>query len=99
MAQFEWDPEKARTNEKKHGIAFEDAIRVFEDPHALFEPDRVDESGELRWHALGMVGGVAMILVVHTIREGDETIRIISARRAARKERNRYEQTRAHHAG
>jgi len=95
MLRFEWDSVKARMNLQKHSISFEDAMHVFEDPYALFEQDRTDMSGETRWHALGLAGGVAVLLVVHTIREqdGDETIRLISARQATRKERNRYEQS------
>ena len=73
---------------------------VFDDPHALFEQDRSDESGEPRWQAIGLAGGLAVVLVAHTLREEgqDEVIRLISARRATRKERNRYEQTRTQNA-
>jgi uncharacterized protein len=97
MVHFEWDPDKARTNERKHGVTFEDAMLVFEDPHALFHQDRTDETGEPRWQALGLVEGIVVLLVAHTYRQedDDEIVRIISARRATRKERNRYEQTRA----
>ena len=97
MIRFEWDPVKARTNQRKHGIAFEDAMHVFEDRYALFEHDHTDEAGELRWRALGLAGDVVVLLVAHTVREegDDEVIRVISVRRATRKERNRYEQTRA----
>ena len=101
MVRFEWDPVKARTSWRKHGVTFEDAMHVFEDPYALFEQDRTDDAGERRWQALGLAGGVLLLLVAHTVRdEGeDEVIRLISARRATRKERNRYEQTRAQEAG
>jgi hypothetical protein len=101
MIRFEWDAVKARTNQRKHGVSFEDAMHVFEDPYALFEQDRADEAGELRWHAIGLVGQAAVLLVAHTVRgEGqDEIVRLISARRATRKERTRYEQTRAQDAG
>ena len=70
------------TNQRKHGVAFEDAIHVFEDPYALFQQDRTDEAGDLRWQALGLTGGVALLLVAHTVREEgeDEVIRLISAR-------------------
>ena len=100
MLRFEWDAIKARTNRRKHGIAFEDAMLVFDDPHALFEQDRSDESGEPRWQAIGLAGGLAVVLVAHTLREEgqDEVIRLISARRATRNERNRYEQTRTQNA-
>jgi uncharacterized DUF497 family protein len=101
MIRFEWDPVKARTNQRKHGVGFEDAMHVFEDPNALFEQDRTGEAGEPRWQALGLAGGVAVLLVAHSVREegADEVIRLISARRATQKERNRYEQTRAQDAG
>ena len=102
MIRFEWDPMKARTNQFKHGITFEEAVNVSDDPYALFEQDRIDEeTGELRWQAIRRVEGIAVMLVAHTVREEgqDELIRLISARRAARKERNRYEQTRAQDIG
>lgn len=97
MIRFEWDPMKARINQRKHGVSFDDAMHIFEDPYALFDYDRTDEAGELRWQALGLAGGVVVLLVAHVIRsEGeDEVIRLISARRATRKEHHRYEQTRA----
>ncbi len=99
MIRFEWDPEKARANQRKHGVDIEDAIQIFDDPFAMFEEDRVDEAGQQRWHALGLAGGIAVLLVAHTVREEGEVIRLISARRATRKERIRYEQTRAQDAG
>ncbi len=101
MIQFEWDPAKARSNQRKHGIRFEDAMHVFDDPQALFELDRSDEFGELRGHAIGLIGEVAVVLVAHTIREEaeDEIVRSISARRATRQERKRYEQTCAEDIG
>jgi uncharacterized DUF497 family protein len=84
MLRFEWDPAKARTNQQKHGATFEDAMHVFDDPHALFDQDRT-EAGELRWQVLGFAGGVALLLVAHTVREEgqDEVVRLISARRAS----------------
>jgi uncharacterized DUF497 family protein len=93
---FEWDDAKARTNERKHGVRFEDAMLVFADPFALVEQDRI-EGGELRWQTLGLVGGVALLLAAHTVSSspGEETIRIISARKATRKERQRYDENRA----
>jgi uncharacterized DUF497 family protein len=76
-------------------FVFDDAMLVFSDPYALVEQDRI-EDGELRWQTLGLVGGVVLLLVAHTVRnEGeDEVIRIISARKAPRKERVRYDQNR-----
>jgi uncharacterized DUF497 family protein len=101
MIRFEWDSVKARANQRKHGVTFEDAMHVLDDPYAMFEQGRTDEAGELRWLALGMVGGVVLLLVVHTVRQRgeDEVIRLISARRATRKERNRYDETRTQNAG
>jgi uncharacterized DUF497 family protein len=95
MVLFEWDAAKARSNERKHGVSFDDATLVFLDPYALIDQDRI-EAGELRWQTLGLVGDVVLLLVAHTIRNEaqDEIIRIISARKATRKERQRYDQNR-----
>jgi uncharacterized DUF497 family protein len=96
MQRFVWDDEKAQANLRKHRVSFEIAARVFADPHALTVHDRI-EAGEYRWQTLGMVGGVTLVLVAHTLGEdsyGVEVIRIISARRADPKERKRYEQDR-----
>jgi uncharacterized DUF497 family protein len=89
---FEWDDDKARINFQKHGIRFEEAARVFDDPLAMSEQDRI-ESGERRWRTIGRAGGL-LLLVAHTVRreEDAEVVRIISARRADRRERKRYEQ-------
>ena len=67
----------------------------------MFHANPDDETGELRWRALGLVGGVVLLLVAHAVREEDqdEVIRLISARRVTRKERIRYEQTRAQDVG
>ena len=96
MVLFEWDESKAESNRRKHGVRFEFAVLVFDDPYAVAEQDRT-AGGELRWQTIGMVEGVVVLLVGHTlIEEGqDEIIRIITARRATRKERQRYEETRA----
>jgi uncharacterized DUF497 family protein len=93
MVRFEWDEAKAKSNARKHGVRFEDAMLVFADPYALVEQDRV-EGGELRWQTLGLAAGIVLLLVAHTVRDEhqDEIIRIISARKATRKERTRYDQ-------
>src|ERR1700720_1834614 len=95
MVRFEWDEAKAESNLRKHRVRFEDAMLVFADPFALVEQDR-SEGGELRWQTLGLVGGIVLLLVAHTVRTGeeDEIIRIISARKAVRKERKRYDENR-----
>jgi uncharacterized protein len=97
--RYEWDERKNRENQRKHGISFELAALVFEDENALLLLDRVDKTGEQRWHALGAVSvepDVAMIvLVAHVCREdrnGEEIIRIISARRAGKNEVRRCQE-------
>ncbi len=91
--RFEWDARKDRTNREKHGISFELARRVFDDPNHLSIQDR-HEGGEERWQTLGLVGPHAILLVAHTNEDehGEETIRIISARKATRAERKRYDE-------
>lgn len=90
--RFTWDRRKAASNLAKHGIAFEVARRVWDDALHVVVPDRV-ENGEQRWHAIGLVGSV-IIIVVHTYPDDtDETgVRIIGARKATANERSRYEQ-------
>lgn len=90
--EYEWDANKARSNQIKHGIRFDDAVLVFDDPRHLSRQDRI-ENGEHRWQTLGLVHGIIVILVAHTVRfeSGYEIIRIISARKADSKERYRYE--------
>lgn len=91
---FEWDPKKAESNFKKHGIRFEEATLVFNDPMHLSKQDRF-ENGESRWQTIGYVGGCVFILVAHTVHleNSSEVIRLISARRATSAERKRYEQS------
>jgi uncharacterized protein len=90
---FEWDSVKAKANFAKHRVAFEDAELVWDDPLHLVIPDRV-ENFEQRWHAIGVVGSVTLLLVVHTHPDDDDDtrIRIVSARKATPHERRRYEQ-------
>ncbi|MEO6293718.1 MAG: BrnT family toxin [Burkholderiaceae bacterium] len=90
---IEWDSDKAQSNYLKHGIRFEFAARVFDDPLAVAVQDRY-ENGELRWQTLGRVEGLLLLLVAHTVRDGEdgvEVIRIISARRPTKQEKRRYE--------
>jgi|SRR5580658_4032833 uncharacterized DUF497 family protein len=101
MLRFEWDAAKADSNWRKHRVRFEDAMLVFADPDAVVEEDHSSE--EIRWRILGLSGtgglsGTAVLLLaVYTSHEenGDEIIRIISARKATRKERKRYGENRA----
>ena len=91
--RFEWDENKNRSNRKKHGVGFETAKLVFDDPLHISIQDRF-ENGEERWRTVGLAGGVVLLLVAHTYRDedGDEVVKIISARKATRPERVRYEQ-------
>jgi uncharacterized protein len=94
MRRFEWDEIKNRHNLSKHGVSFETATSVFEDPFALSQIDRL-VAGEERWQTLGAIGGMAIVLVAHTYaeEEGEEVIRIISARKASPQERKAYEES------
>ena len=90
--QFTWDGRKNRANRHKHGISFETAILVFEDPYHLSWQDREVE-GESRWQTVGIVNGIRVVLVAHTVERTDEfeeAIRIISARKATPQERRIY---------
>lgn len=91
--RFVWDEEKSRRNLAKHKVSFETAKLVFDDPRAVSRMDRV-EDGEERWQTLGLVGGIIVLLVAHTYLEedGEQAIRIISARKATARERTAYEQ-------
>jgi len=88
---YQWDPDKAASNLGKHGIDFADAVGVFQDGWALTIKDEVVE-GEQRFATLGTDFLERVLVVVYTYRSG--TIRLISARRATRKERRAYEQKR-----
>jgi len=94
MIRIEWDPTKNETNHAKHGIDFETAQLIFDDPFCITFVERVT-GGEERWHAVGSIEKIIVLVVVHTYwQEGsDEVIRIISARRATRKERENYAKT------
>jgi uncharacterized DUF497 family protein len=85
--EFEWDEHKARTNLRKHRIDFADAATVFEDYHALTIPD--DDPDEQRYATIGMDALGRTLVVIYTAR--GERIRIISARRATKRERADYE--------
>ena len=91
LMQFEWDEEKSNANKAKHGLSFELARFVFDDCYHLSLPDDFPE--EERWRTVGLVNGVLILLVVHTLEEenNEEIIRIISARKATRHEREAYE--------
>ena len=90
---FEWDPRKAIANADKHGVTFDDAATVFLDPNALDGPDLGHSSVEARYLRLGRAADGRVLIVAYTLRKGDsnaEKIRLISARRASRRERAAY---------
>ena len=90
---FDWDPVKARENLRKHGISFERAAQVFLDPFAISIRDEAHSDTEDRWVTLAKDQSENLLVVIHTFRESDaenNSIRLISARRATRKERAQY---------
>ena len=89
---FEWDAPKAVLNRAKHGVSFSEAATVFGDPGALDGPDLRHSEKESRFLRLGRAVTGRVLMVAYTVRRRDdgETIRIISARRASRKERAAY---------
>ncbi len=92
MMRFEWDPNKAETNQGKHSISFDEATTVFGDPLALTFDDLDHSEGEQRFLTFGISAKNTPLVVAHTDR-GDR-IRIISARRMTRRERRDHEQYR-----
>ncbi len=93
MNAFSWDNAKAIANYEKHGIPFEEAATIFGDPDAMDGDDPVHSSHEHRRQRIGRSVAGRILFVAYTIRRhGDEkqTIRIISARQASRKERQAY---------
>jgi len=89
MLTFEWNPQKAESNINKHGVSFEEASTVFQDPLSLTIDDPLHSTDEERMVQVGISHKNRLLVVVHT--EIGDTIRIISARKATKKERNNYE--------
>ena len=92
--QWTWSDAKNKANKQKHGLSFETALLVFDDPHAISKRDPYPE--EERWQTVGMIGYV-VIFVAHSWLEGNQTNqeeagRIISARKATKQERKAYEE-------
>ena len=90
MMKFEWTTAKAASNVRKHGVSFDEAGSVFLDPLAVSGPDPDHSVGESRYITFGMSSLGRLLAVSHTYRPG--AIRIISARRVTRAERNIYEE-------
>jgi len=89
--RVEWDPAKARINLRKHGVSFEEAETVFYDDHALLLDDPEHSGDEDRFVLLGLSSRFRVLVVVHTYRESDAVIRLISARRATKAEQAGYD--------
>jgi uncharacterized protein len=87
--QFEWDPEKAERNLRKHGVAFDEAVTVFQDPQSATFDDPDHSVDEVRYVTEGYSSRNRLIVAAHTEREG--RLRIINARLATAQERKRHE--------
>lgn len=89
---FEWDDHKNRSNQKKHGVAFEEARTIFFDPNILTKPDPDHSVIEERWLSIGISEHLRALIVAHIELTSDPVphMRIISARKATRKERQQY---------
>ncbi len=88
--EFEWDPEKASSNLQKHKVSFEEASTALSDPMAATGADPDHSIGEFRYVTFGISGRGRLLVVAHT--EQNETVRIISARLASKRERKIYEE-------
>jgi uncharacterized DUF497 family protein len=85
LLHFDWDPQKAESNERKHGIAFSEAATAFGDPLSITIPDPDRSAGEARFVLVGLTYRGRLVVVAHA--EAEASIRIISARPATRAER------------
>jgi uncharacterized DUF497 family protein len=92
MITFEWSEAKDRANRKKHGVSFEEAKSVFFDEYAVQFYDEEHSSEEDRFIMLGMSNLSRVLVLCHCERAGSEVLRIISARKATKKERGFYPQ-------
>lgn len=86
--EIEYDSQKAKSNLLKHNISFDEAATALYDPHALVQEDR-DSTHESRWVLIGLSNQANLLTVVYTLRD-EEVIRLISARKATRKEAKYY---------
>lgn len=88
--RFEWDESKDSLNKRKHGLSFTEAQTAFADEKGLLLDDPDHSRDEARFILLGLSANLRLLVVSHTYRKGDETIRIISARKATRSEQEQY---------
>lgn len=89
--RFEWDERKARSNEQKHGVSFDEAETVFYDENARLLYDSENSLEEDRYLLLGLSDSLRLLLVCHLYQENEEVIRIISARKATKRESQQYQ--------
>ena len=90
VLSFEWDPNKDRINQRKHGISFKEASTVFQDENALVIDDPEHSEEEERFIILGYSLRANLLVVCHCYRKSESVIRIISARRATTNETRQY---------
>lgn len=90
IIKFEWDPNKNEINKKKHGLSFETAREVFYDEFAILFDDPDHSSEEERFLIIGSLKSEQICIVSHCYRDSENRIRIISARRATKKEQQAY---------
>jgi uncharacterized DUF497 family protein len=88
--QFEWDPRKDVANGRKHGVSFDEASTVFSDEKAVLIADPGHSKQEDRYVLLGLSSGLRVLVVCHSYRGGRGRIRLISARKAGKHEREEY---------
>ena len=88
--RFEWDPKKAAANERKHGVTFDEDTTVFSDDHGVLldDPDHADD--EDRFLLLGLSANLRTVVVCHAYQAAEDVIRLISARKATKRERGAY---------
>lgn len=90
--RFSWDPNKARTNQRKHGVSFEEGESVFLDEEALLIGDPDHSDTEDRFLLLGYSYRLRVVVVCHCVLEEEGMIRLISARKATKPERRQYDE-------
>ena len=88
--RFEWDARKNEANRRKHGVSFEEAESAFVDENAIVYDDPDHSIDEQHFVLLGLSVLLRILVVVHCLRDGEETVRIISARKATKAERVEY---------
>ena len=89
---FSWDDRKDKQNQRKHGVSFEEAATAFADENARLKHDPDHSQDEDRFILLGFSAKLRLLVVAHACRQDETEVRIISARRASRKERKQYGQ-------